>query len=318
MKKVTKIVIISVIALIALIVVLDGFFILGQAESALVLRFGRIESVYVKDEEQAKMIKQEIASYPELKDTPIHYGTGLKMKIPFIDSTVKYTSKLMTYDTRSDQIIARDKKALIFDNNAQWQIRNPVLFFVSVKTIPAAKNNINNYLYARMRDKVGKMDSTTVIADKNEVETMLLELDQEVSDQTKKFGVTVFDIRIKRTDLPQDIYNSIYQRMITERNRIATQYRSEGEQSAIEIRSKTDREVMEITSEARKKAETIKGEGDQEAARVFNITYGKNPSFFEFYNLLETYRTTIGNSSTMVIPLNSPFAKYLLSGGGLQ
>jgi membrane protease subunit HflC len=100
--------------------------------------------------------------------------------------------------------------------------------------------------------------------------------------------------------------------MITERNRIAAQYRSEGDEEALKLRSTTDKTVTILLSEANMDAETIRGEGDQEAARIFNEAYANNPEFFEFYNYLETYRVTIGQQAMLVIPLDSPFAKYLL------
>ena len=156
------------------------------------------------------------------------------------------------------------------------------------------------------------MDSHVLIADKEVVMEMLDELAEEVTAQSTAFGVVVVDIRIKRTDLPSDIYQSIYTRMETERKRIATQYRSEGEEEAIKIKSETDRQVAVITSQAMRQAEVLMGEADAEAARIFNEAYGRDPGFFEFYNMLLTYRETIGQSTTLVIPSSSPFTKYLI------
>jgi membrane protease subunit HflC len=106
--------------------------------------------------------------------------------------------------------------------------------------------------------------------------------------------------------------------MNTERQRVAAENRSEGERDLLKISSETDRKVISITSDAGRKAEEIRGEGDSEAARIYNEVYGRDPEFFEFYNLLDTYRQTIGNSSTLIIPLDSPFAKYLLGAAPLE
>lgn len=310
MKKSIKTILIIVAALIGVILLADGTFILNEDESAIVERFGRIESVYVKAETPALRTQIENLSGYRVS---IHTGTGLKLKVPLIDSVVKYSSKLLTYDTPAQQVIASDKKILFFDNNAQWRIDNPLLFRISVGNVETARERIDYYMYSLIREKVGKLDSTTLISDKATIESMLLELNKQVTAETTKFGVTVLDIRIKRTDFPSENYASIYNRMITERNRIAAQYRSEGEEMAIEMRSKTDREVTVITSEAARASEILKGEGDAEAARIFNEAYGKNPDFFKFYNMLDTYRQTVGEGTTLVIPLNSEFGKYLLN-----
>lgn len=306
MKKSMKTILIAAAAIIAAALLADGAFVLNEDESAIVERFGRIEAVFVREETPA--LSQAVSGY----NVKLHTGTGLHFKIPVIDSVVKYSSKLLTYDTPAQQVIASDKKILFFDNNAQWRIDNPLLFRMSVGNVETARERIDYYMYSLIREKVGKIDSTTLISDKQTIEDMLLDLDKEVTQQTSKFGVTVFDIRIRRTDFPQENYASIYNRMVTERNRIAAQYRSEGEEASIEMRSHTDQQVTVITSEAAKEAEILKGEGDGEAARIFNEAYGRTPDFFEFYNMLETYRQTIGSETTLVIPMDSPFAKYLL------
>jgi membrane protease subunit HflC len=300
----------AIIVLALLIVAGNSLFVLKEDDSAIVQRFGRITSLYIQATDAELLEQLDTSGYGSVK---IHTGAGLKIKIPFVDSLTKYTNRYMTYDTTPRQVITRDKKKLTFDNNAQWRIENPVMFYIAVRNIATASDRIDNILYSRMNDKVGKMDSHVLITDKNQVETMLDELAAEVSlEAFRSFGVRVVDIRIKRTDLPPENYDSIYNRMITERNRIAAQYRSEGDEEAIKVRSETDRDVISITSEARRTAETLKGEGDGEAARIFNEIYGKDPAFFEFYNTLDAYRKTVGSTSTLVIPADAPFAKYLM------
>lgn len=311
MKKSLKITIWVAAALVVLIVVFGCTFQLREGECALIQRFGRIEAIYVR--ESTDYLRAQLEADGE-SDVRVYEGTGLKFKLPFMDNVIKYTSKLITYDTPSHQVITSDKKKIFFDCNAQWRILNPLRFYKGVNSVDTARSRIDNYLYSTMNKHVGTMESTSLITDKVLVNGMLEDLNNEVSDSCAPFGVDVFDIRIKRTDLPEENYQSIYNRMITERNSMASQYRSEGSEEALKIRSLTDTQVVVITSEAFRKAEILKGEGDSEAARVFNEAYGKNPGFFEFYNMLETYRQTIGQTSTLVIPLDSPFASYLLGG----
>jgi modulator of FtsH protease HflC len=284
----------------------------AENESAAVLRFGKIIAVYVKTADQAQAVLQDFASQQDrLGDVRVYSGTGLKVRMPFIDKVKKYNNMLLTYDTSPRQVITSDKKKLIFDNNAQWRIVNPALFEITMGRIEEAQKRLDDIIYSRMNEKVGKIDSNVLITDKAAVEQMQNDLAVEISNMMRPYGIEVFDIRVKRTELPQENYESVYKRMITERQRIAAQYRSEGDEEALKARSDTDRQVVILLSEARKNAEKLKGEGDAEAARIFNEAYGKNYAFYEFYSTLEMYKVTIGSNTRLVIPSDSPFAKFL-------
>jgi membrane protease subunit HflC len=165
-----------------------------------------------------------------------------------------------------------------------------------------------------MRISVGRLNSYVLISDRETSNQMLIDMAEAISAgfAQRGEGISVHDIRIKRTDLPSETYNNIYNRMNTERYSIAALYRSQGDEILYRIISETDREVVTITSDAQRRAEEIRGTGDSEAARIYNEAYSRDPAFFEFYNLLETYKQTIGSGSTLVVPLDSPFAKYLL------
>jgi modulator of FtsH protease HflC len=287
-------------------------FTVKENESASILRLGKIVAVYVKTEtDQKNVIAGLKEENKKLDDIKVSYGTGLKFKIPFIDQVKKYSNMLLTYDTSPRQVITSDKKKLLFDNNAQWRIDNPALFEITMLRVAQAEQRLDDILYSMMNQKVGKVDSNTLITNKVEVEKIQNDLADQVTQVMKAYGITVFDIRVKRTDLPEENYDSIYKRMITERERIAAQYRSEGDEEALKARSNADKQIIILTSEAKKKAEILKGEGDAQAAKIFNNAYGKDPAFYEFYNTLETYKSTIGANTKLVIPSNSPFAKYL-------
>ncbi len=300
------------LAIFVIILASSCFFTLGEDECAVVQRFGRIQSMYVKEITPA--LQEQLDS--DNNSIPVVVGTGLKFKLPFFDHPIKYPYKLISYETMTREVTTSDKRKLYFDNNAQWRIENPYRFYMAYNNIGGAKMRIDDILYSSMNVEVGMMVSHDLITNKALSSEMLDRLTDQVSAECSKFGVYMADIRIKRTDLPQENYNSIYNRMNTERNRIAAQYRSEGLEASSIKRSETDRQVISITSEAAKRAEVTKGEGDSEAARIYNEAYGKNPEFYEFYNMLETYRVTVGESSTLVIPLDSPFAKYLLGING--
>jgi membrane protease subunit HflC len=295
-----------VVLVILVIVAANAFFILEEGESALVQRFGEIRGVYVR--EASDTLRSQFAA----ETARLHIGTGLKFKVPFIDNVIKYPSKLIHYESPPTEVLTFDKHRLYFDNSAQWRIENPLRFYMRYTTIDRAKQRIDDALYSAMRVSVGRLDSYVLISDRESSSAMLAEMARTISEELVQEGISIVDIRIKRTDLPVETYESIYNRMNTERQMIAAQYRSEGEQALIQIRSATDREVIRITSEAQRDAEEIRGAADEEAAGIYNRAYNNDPEFFEFYNLLDTYRQTIGHGSTLVVPLDSPFAKYLL------
>lgn len=306
----------SIIIIISIFVLFIAFqlctFQVNENESASILRFGKIVSVYVKTPKEADEVQASlIAENQNLKDISVHYGAGLKFRLPIIDSVKKYSNMLLTYDTSPRQVITSDKKKLIFDNNAQWKISNPALFEITMGRVEEAQKRLDDILYSMMNEKVGKIQSNTLITDKAEVEKMQDDLATQISDVMKAYGILVYDIRVKRTDLPEENYESVYKRMITERARIAAQFRSEGEEEALKVRSNTDKQIMILISEANKQSEILKGEGDAQAAKIYNDAYGKDPEFYEFYNTLEAYKLTLGNNTKLVIPSDSPFAKYL-------
>ena len=307
-KNTKKLVIIAVIAFVLLIVVLNSLFTLREDESALVQRFGRIESVYMRV--VSDTVREQIDSYHE--EVSVYEGTGLKIKVPFIDHVIKYPSKLILYDSPPREVLTLDRHRLYFDNTAQWRIDNPLLFYKAYNNIDGAKERIDDVLYSEMRISVGKLNSYVIISDRETSGQMLLDMAEAVSGNFVEQGISVVDVRIKRTDLPSETYTSIYTRMITERQRVAAENRAQGEKTLLEVRSETDRSVVTITSQAERDAEVIRGEADSEAARIYNEAYSRDPEFFEFYNLLDTYRQTVGERSTIVVPLDSPFAKYLL------
>jgi len=300
-------IVILVIALFLLIVISNSFFTLQEDESALVQRFGRIEAVYMRD--VSDTVRAQIESRGNVV---LRTGTGLKFKLPFIESVIKYPSKLILYDSPPREVLTLDRHRLYFDNIAQWRIDNPLYFYEAYNNIAGAKERIDDVLYSEMRISVGRLNSYVIISDRATAGQMLLDMAQAVSARFVDEGISVVDIRIKRTDLPSETYASIYNRMNTERQRVAAENRSEGDRDLLMIRSDTDRRVISITSEAERRAEEIRGAGDSEAARIYNEAYGRDPEFFEFYNLLDTYRQTVGRSSTLIVPLDSPFAKYLL------
>lgn len=278
-----------------------------MTEHAVVTRFGEIHKAIVSDASAMENLK----SNPRFKDIDIVEGNGLFFKIPFIDKVDYYDDRMLTYDVDSREVTTRDKKKVILDNYAQWRIVDPVLFRVTMRTESAAYVRLEDIIYSQLNQHIGKIDAEVLISDKDQVADMLAEIVRLANAEVRDYGIEIIDVRIKRTDLPQENNANIFNRMRTERERMAMQYRSEGQEEAQKIRSNADREATIIEAQAYAEAEKIRGEGEAEALRIYAEAYNQDPEFYQFYRTLQTYRKTLKNNTTLVIDADSEFAKFL-------
>jgi len=295
------------IVFIGLIVFNMVTFRVNMTEHAVVTRFGNIHKAVVAD----ASAMQELRNNPRFTDIDIVEGNGLFFKFPFIDKVDYYNDRMLTYDVDSREVTTKDKKKVILDNYAQWKIVDPVLFRITMRTEAAAYVRLEDIIYSQLNQHIGKIDAEVLISDKNQVASMLEAIVRLANAEVKDYGIQIEDVRIKRTDLPQENNANIFNRMRTERERMAMQYRSEGQEEAQKIRSNADREATIIEAQAYAEAERIRGEGEAEALRIYAEAYNQDPEFYEFYRTLQTYRETLKNNTTLVIDSNSDFAKFL-------
>lgn len=311
--KVTRTASKALLALGCTLVLAAGFslctFQVGMTEQAVVTRFGRVVRVIVPEKTQA--IVQAISQDPRLQGVSVVEGHGLFFKTPFIESVERYLTTLLSYDTEPREVTTRDKKKLILDNFAQWRISNPALFAISMKTEGNAHTRLDDIMYSKLNEGLGRAEAHTLIADKTYVMNMLQGVTEKTNAEIAQYGMEVLDIRIKRTDLPTENSRNIYDRMKTERERQAKQYRSEGQEEAQKIKSDAERQAAVIEAEAYAQAESIKGEGDAEAARIYAEAYNRDPAFYEFYRTLEAYKEAFKDNTKIVIDPDSDLARYL-------
>ncbi|MCX7843089.1 MAG: protease modulator HflC [Clostridia bacterium] len=300
------------VAFILLAVLFNSFtFTVDEREQVIVKQFNEVVKVIV--DEKTKELEDSIRKVSQLSNVKILFGKGIYFKVPFLQTTEKFTNMLLTYDTESREVITRDKKKLVLDNYAQWKIENPALFVISLKNERAAHTRLDDIIYSKMNEEIGKVDAHVVIADKKLVGEMLKRVTDTTNEQMKDYGIKVIDIRIKRTDLPVANYNNIFNRMKTERERAAKAYRSEGSEEAQKIRSAADKEATILQAKAYEEAEKIKGEGDAEALKIYADAYNKDPEFYAFWRTLQTYKATLKDKTRIVIDSKSEFAKYLFN-----
>jgi len=284
-----KKVIIGVVAAILLIIIGSGsLFVVKQDEYKVVLRFG------------------------EAKRTVI--SPGLNVKIPFIENVVSLPKYQMTYESLPTQILTKDKKILFVDNYTVWRIENPAKFIQKLRTIDGGVKRIDEAVYNAVRRKLSEVNYDSIISENTERGNINDEITNDVTTALLRddYGITVVDVRIKRTDLPEGNKQSVYNRMISDRKSMAARYLSEGDEESRKITSKADRTVKELIAQAEADAKKIIAAGEGEAARIYNEAYGKDPEFYNLYRTLESYIVTMKNEPVIMIPIESPYAKILL------
>lgn len=313
-RKTFKLILLGVLVLLALVIVAQMFYTVDETEHVIKYRFNEIVEVDVNNLTEQEY--EALVNSDRYKTIKLRQGAGLRFKFPFIEKIEKLDNRLITYDTLPREVIASDKKKIILDNNAQWWIVDPVQFKITMNTVNAASQRVEDLMYSKMNEKVGQTTAQTLISDKAYVSNMLAEKTAELNVMMASYGIRVLDIQIRRTDLPTENNENIYNRMRTERDQMARQYRSEGKEEAEKIRSGADYEAAKVRAEANAEAQRIRGKGDADAAEIYNRAYNKDPEFYEFYKTLETYKATLPESGAkIVISPDSEFAKYLYGNG---
>lgn len=277
----------AVVAVVLVIVAFGSLFIVEQGEFKVVLQFG--EAV-------------------RTETTP-----GLKFKIPFIEKVVSYPKKQIVYDSQPAPIITLDKKPINVDNYTIWRIENPKKFIGTARSVGNAEKLIENAVYSTVRRNLSEIEYGQIISET----TARGDLNKEITEEVHKllsdnYGINVIDVRIKRTDLPEENKASVYNRMISDRQSIAARYLSEGDEESRKITSNSDRQAIELVAEAEAQAKKIVAEGEEEAAKIYNQAYGKDANFYELYRTLESYITTMKGEPIIMLPIESPYARILL------
>jgi len=234
---------------------------------------------------------------------------GLHFKAPFIDTVIDIDKRILDLENPSQEVIASDQKRLVVDAFARYRIKDALHFYQSVGSIQAANIQLTTLLNASLRRVLGEVTFIQVVRDEREKLMGLIrdQLDKEAG----AYGIQVVDVRIRRADLPEQNSQAVYQRMQTERQREAAEFRAQGGQKAQEIRSNADREATVIIAEANSTAEQTRGDGDGERNRLFADAYGKDPDFFAFYRSMQAYETALkSGDSRIVISPRSDFFRY--------
>lgn len=243
---------------------------------------------------------------------------GLSYKLPLIHQVKFFDRRLRVYNPPRSEFLTRDKKNLSIDSYALWRIADPETFLQTVGNEASAEMRLHDLVWAGLAASIAGHNLDEIISPVPEdVQTreMLDELTASSGAAAlERYGIRVVDVRLKRLNLPEQNKQSVYARMRAERERIARQYRAEGEEQALRIRAEADREKEEILAKAYKKAEITRGEGDAEAARIYGQAYSRNPSFYKLTRTLETYKQTLDDRTTVILSSDSEFLRLLTRG----
>lgn len=272
-----------VVVLVVAIVAYSSVFTVQQTEQALVLRFGEMV---------------DVATQP-----------GLHFKAPFIDTVVSIDKRILDLENPSQEVIASDQKRLVVDAFARYRIKNALKFYQSVGSIQTANAQLGSLLNAALRRVLGEVTFIQVVRD--EREPLMGKIRDQLDKEADGYGIQVVDVRIRRADLPEANSKAVYDRMQSERQREAAEFRALGDQKGQEIRSKADRDATVIVAEANSQAEQIRGEGDAERNRLFAEAYSKDPDFFAFYRSMSAYETGLkGGDTRYLLRPDSPFFRF--------
>ena len=234
---------------------------------------------------------------------------GLYVKIPFIQNVVFIDRRILSLDPAPEEVIASDQKRLIVDAYARFKIVDPLKFYISVGDERVARSRLATIINSRLRSVLGTQSLSTLLSEDRSKQMDIIQND--VNDEAQNFGIQIIDVRIKRADLPQANSEAIYNRMQTEREREAKEFRAKGAEMAVTITSTADKEVTVLLANAKKQSEIMKGEGDGQRNKIFAEAFGKDPAFFAFYRAMQAYENAlIGGDTSLILSPDSDFFKF--------
>jgi membrane protease subunit HflC len=280
-----------VVVFVLLATLVMSAFTVDQREYALVFRLGEIVAV---------------------KKEP-----GLYFKMPLVEDVKYFDKRIVTLDWEAAaKFNTSENKYMLVDSFIKWRIIDPAKYYVSFKEggEAAAEDRLSKVVNAGLRYEFGKRTVHDVIAGEREV--VMNTLRTKADKEARQIGIQVVDVRLKRVDYSEEISKSVFDRMISERKRIANQLRSEGSAASEKIRADADKQREVIIAEAFRDAQKTKGEGDGAAAEIYSSAYGKNPEFYAFYRSQEAYKNSFKNKSdVLVLDPSSDFFKYMRGAG---
>ncbi len=281
--------VIAVLIVAALIVAYSSLFTIYQTQQALVLRLGQ--------------------------PRPPITEPGLHVKAPFIDTVVYIDKRILDLEAPPQEVIASDQKRLVVDAFARYRIQDSLRFYQTLGSIQGANSQLSILLNSALRRVLGEVTFSHVVRDQRA--ELMSRIRGLVDNEATAYGIQVVDVRIRRADLPEQNSQAVSQRMQTERQREAAEFRAQGAQRGQEIRSRADREVTVLVAEATSRSEQIRGEGDAIRNQIFADAFNNDPDFFAFYRSMQAYEASLKHTDTrLLLKPDSNFFRYFVDPSG--
>jgi membrane protease subunit HflC len=264
--------------------VLSSFFTVDQTQQALILQFG----------EPKRLINKP----------------GLNFKIPFIQEVTYFDKRVLSLVSKdSEEVILADQKRLEVDTYSRFKKIDPLLFFQTVRSEFGARQRLESIIDSSVRRVFGKYELTAILSD---ARTQIVDdISGEVNSTIKKLGMEIIDVRIRRADYPEATVQNIFNRMKTERNQEAKEFRAEGSEEAQKIRADAEKQKVVLVAESKRKAEALRGDGDGQAIKIYSDAFGQDKKFFKFYRSMLAYENTFSDEgTTMLLSPDSDFFSF--------
>ncbi|MCZ8150435.1 MAG: protease modulator HflC [Roseomonas sp.] len=276
--------ILAVVAAIGVVVASSTLFTVHQTQQVLITQFGQ----------PIRVIREP----------------GLQVKLPFIQSVIVFDRRLLDFDAPGEEVILGDQRRLIVDSFTRYRITDPLLYFQTVGATEAGiRARLNSIVQSSLRRVLGNEPLLSVLsADRTRI---MGTIRSQVNEEARRFGIEVTDVRIRRADLPDENTQAILNRMQSERERVAREARAEGAEVAAQVRARADRERTVLIAEAQASADILRGQGENDAIRIFADAFQRDPQFFHFWRSMQAYREAFGEGDTrLLLSPDSEFFRF--------
>lgn len=278
--------------------------------SVLVVLFGLLSSFFIVDQTQQALVLQ-FGEPKRLVNKP-----GLNFKIPFIQEVTFFEKRVLSLVSQdSEEVILADQKRLEVDTYSRFKIIDPLLFFQTVRSEFGARQRLDSIIDSSVRRVFGSYELTAILSDART--EIVNDISDEVNDIIKRLGMEIIDVRIRRADYPEATSQNIFNRMKTERQQEAKEFRAEGAEEAQKIRADAEKQKVVLVAESKRKAEALRGNGDGEAIKIYSDSFGQDENFFKFYRSMLAYENTfVDDGTTMLLSPDSDFFSFFGNQGG--
>lgn len=301
-----------IVAVVALIIIFNALYVIDERQQVIITQFGDPVGGTIN-------------------------SAGLHLKIPFIQKVHFFEKRILEWDGDAKQIPTSDKRYIWLDTFSRWQINDPLKFYETTRFETAAHSRLDDIISGTTRDVISSHKLLEIVRNSNRQLTFTEEFEtSDLGDVIKEtihfgrrsiadsifvlskpliaeYGIELIDVRIKRLNYNEDVQSKVFDRMISERQKIATKFRSEGEGKSSEILGRMKKDLDQIESQAYETAQNIKGEADASAINIYANAYNRDPGFYEFLKTLETYELTIDKKNTLIMTTDSDYYKFLKS-----